>query len=76
MAINPERAQRVLHRDRHACRLRFYECTGEATEVVMSVGPSFGGGDNYGNLRAACSGCTALHEIQQRRAARLFRVAG
>ena len=76
MGIKPERAERILHCDNHVCRLRFHDCTRQATEVVLNVGPHFGGDTNYGNLRGACHSCTAQHEQQQRRAARLFREAG
>ena len=57
--------ERVLRRDGYVCGLQEYGCLGDATEVHHIRGKNDGGGDEDGNLVAACSVCHARHTREQ-----------
>jgi 5-methylcytosine-specific restriction endonuclease McrA len=61
--LNTQRWKRlrktILERDRHECQIRGPLCQGVATAVDHIVAHALGGGDEPGNLRAACKPCNS-----------------
>jgi hypothetical protein len=51
--------QTVLDRDGHECQIRGRGCKGTANTVDHIVPHNLGGGDDPGNLRAACRPCNS-----------------
>ena len=49
----------VLERDGHECQIGGPRCQGHATEVDHIVPKQYGGGEDWGNLRAACKPCNS-----------------
>jgi hypothetical protein len=69
MGYNPDA---VLARDQHRCRLRFIDCTKDATRIVLNIAEWLGGGVNDGNALSACKSCAKEHLRQRERAEELF----